>query len=66
MNPENKTEFDFSEWTDEELTKDWNRIDQGPPETKYSSRKADAIDKELEIRGVVCWDKDGNITQRRE
>ena len=55
--------FDFTEWEDDELTKEWNRLDQGKG-GRYVDIKVEAIEKECQKRRIVAWDKDGNITQR--
>lgn len=53
----------FEEYTDEELTKWWNRLETKPL-SYYVANTMDEIEKSLSYRRVIAWDSDGNITQR--
>jgi hypothetical protein len=60
------TEFDFEEYTDEELTKEWNRLETCKL-SYYVEKKMDAIEKFLfDERGVIAWNQEGEITVRDE
>lgn len=66
MNQQNNEHvWDFSEWEDEALTREWNRLD-GAEASAYNENKADAIEKECARRRIVAWDADGMVTQREE
>lgn len=63
MNPLHSPEYD--NYTDEELVRAWNHLEtcKGTDEVFNSM---DTIADEATYRGIIAWDKEGKITERRE
>ena len=59
-------ESDFEEWEDEELTREWNRLETCKL-SPYVESKMDMIEKVLfKNRRVIAWNDKGEITMRDE
>ena len=58
------SEFNFNNYTDEELVRSWNYHETLKGTDEVFARM-DAIDAECNRRGIIAWTGEGQITERR-